>query len=178
VVAETRAPAYVQTPTTSPHFSIKNLLLALDCERGVPILGAQRSSRLLGASNIKEAEPWCSVGRDRLLYPILAHRSGDGGRVYAYKIDEGLAAGARENLRDAPQLTATAIGITVDLPLGGLDLCLRWCPPAKRTWLDACDPKGASCFPLARRDPGRYVDHRARPKAPRGRRRCWGGARI
>ena len=145
------AHAYVQTPDDDPAFLYQDLLLALDRERGVNIGMPSAHAYWLGASNIKEAEAVVQVGAGSGYYTaILAHLVGEGGRVYAYEIDEGLAARARENLRDAHQVELrTQSGITVDLPPADLIYVCAGAAQPSRTWLDALRPKGRLLFPLA-----------------------------
>jgi protein-L-isoaspartate(D-aspartate) O-methyltransferase len=73
-----------------------------------------------------------------------------GGRVYAYEIEERLAARAREHLRDAHQVELrTQSGVTADLPLADLIYVCAGAAQPSRTWLDALRPKGRLLFPLA-----------------------------
>lgn len=52
---------------------------------------------------------------------ILAHLVGPDGRVYAYEIDEALAARARENLREQHYVEVRIqSGVTADLPKADL----------------------------------------------------------
>jgi protein-L-isoaspartate(D-aspartate) O-methyltransferase len=142
---------YVQTPDDDPAFLYQNLLLALDREREINIGMPSAHAYWLGASNVKEGETVVQVGAGSGYYTaILAHLVGTSGRVYAYEIDEGLAARARENLRDAHQVELrTQSGIAADLPLADLIYVCAGAAQPSRTWLDALRPKGRLLFPLA-----------------------------
>jgi protein-L-isoaspartate(D-aspartate) O-methyltransferase len=142
---------YVQTPDDDPAFLYQDLLLALDRKRRINIGMPSAHAYWLGASNIKEAETVVQVGAGSGYYTaILAHLVGAGGRVYAYEIDEGLAARARENLKDAHQVELrTQSGVTPDLPLADLIYVCAGATQPSRTWLDALRPKGRLLFPLA-----------------------------
>jgi protein-L-isoaspartate(D-aspartate) O-methyltransferase len=141
----------VQTPDDDPAFLYQDLLLALDRERRINIGMPSAHAYWLGASNIKEAETVVQVGAGSGYYTaILAHLVGVGGRVYAYEIEERLAARARENLRDAHQVELrTQSGVTADLPLADLIYVCAGAAQPSRTWLDALRPKGRLLFPLA-----------------------------
>jgi protein-L-isoaspartate(D-aspartate) O-methyltransferase len=142
---------YVLTPDDDPAFLYQDLLLALDRERRINIGMPSAHAYWLGASNIKEAETVVQVGAGSGYYTaILAHLVGVGGRVYAYEIEERLAARARENLRDAHQVELrTQSGVTADLPLADLIYVCAGAAQPSRTWLDALRPKGRLLFPLA-----------------------------
>jgi protein-L-isoaspartate(D-aspartate) O-methyltransferase len=142
---------YVQTPDDDPAFLYQNLLLALDRKREINIGMPSAHAYWLGASNIKESETVVQVGAGSGYYTaILAHLVGAGGRVYAYEIDEGLAARARENLRDTHQVELrTQSGVTTDLPLADLIYVCAGAAQPSHTWLAALRPKGRLLFPLA-----------------------------
>ena len=87
---------YIETLSDDPAFLYQDLLLALDRERRINIGMPSAHAYWLGASNIKEAETVVQVGAGSGYYTaILAHLVGVGGRVYAYEIEERLAARAR-----------------------------------------------------------------------------------
>jgi protein-L-isoaspartate(D-aspartate) O-methyltransferase len=142
---------YVQTPDDDPAFLYQDLLLALDRERRINIGMPSAHAYWLGASNIKEAETVVQIGAGSGYYTaILAHLVGAGGRVCAYEIDEGLAARARENLKDTHQVELrTQSGVTADLPLADLIYVCAGAAQPSRSWLDALRPKGRLLFPLA-----------------------------
>jgi protein-L-isoaspartate(D-aspartate) O-methyltransferase len=142
---------YVETPDDDPAFLYQNLLVALDREQGINIGMPSAHAYWLGACNIKETEMVVQVGAGSGYYTaILSHLVGAGGRVYAYEIDETLAARARENLRDMRQAEIrTQSGVTPDLPQADLIYVCAGAAMPSRLWLDALRPKGRLLFPLA-----------------------------
>jgi len=142
---------YVQTPDDDPAFLYQNLLVALDHERGINIGQPSAHAYWLGACNIKGAEKVVQVGAGSGYYTaILSHLVGAGGRVYAYEIDETLAARARENLRDMRQAEIRAqSGVTSDLPQADLIYVCAGAAKPSRLWLEALRPKGRLLLPLA-----------------------------
>jgi protein-L-isoaspartate(D-aspartate) O-methyltransferase len=142
---------YVETPDDDPAFLYQNLLLALDSERGINIGMPNAHAYWLDACEIKEGETVLQVGAGSGYYTaILAHLVGLGGRVHAYEVDEGLAARARDNLRELPHVDVqTRSGVVSDLPKADLIyVCAGAAHPA-RTWLDALRSSGRLLFPLA-----------------------------
>jgi protein-L-isoaspartate(D-aspartate) O-methyltransferase len=142
---------YVQTPDDDPAFIYQDLLLALDRERGINIGQPSAHARWLGACNIKKAETVVQVGTGTGYYTaILAHLVGADGRVYAYEVDEALAARACENLRDQCQVEVRMqSGVARDLPRADLIYVCAGAAQPSRMWLDALRPGGRLLFPLA-----------------------------
>ncbi len=143
--------SYVQTPDDDPAFLYQNLPVALDRERGINIGMPSAHAYWLGACNIKEAETVVQIGAGSGYYTaILAHLVGADGRVYAYEVDETLAARARENLKDVPRAEVrTQSGVAPDLPQADLIYVCAGAAQPSRNWLDALRPKGRLMFPLA-----------------------------
>jgi protein-L-isoaspartate(D-aspartate) O-methyltransferase len=142
---------YVQTPDDDPAFVYQNLLLALDREREINIGQPSAHAWWLGACNIKPAEIVVQVGAGSGYYTaILAHLVGEDGRVYAYEIDETLAARARANLKDQRQVEVRMqSGVAPDLPQADLIYVCAGAAHPSRMWLDALRPGGRLLFPLA-----------------------------
>jgi protein-L-isoaspartate(D-aspartate) O-methyltransferase len=142
---------YATTPNDDPAFLYQNLLLALDPSRGLNIGMPSAHAYWLGACAIKEGETVLQVGAGSGYYTaILAHLVGPNGRVYAYEIDNGLAARAKKNLKDLPHVDVQAkSGVGAELPKADLIyVCAGAAAPA-RAWLDALRPGGRLLFPLA-----------------------------
>jgi len=142
---------YVKTPDDDPAFLYQNLLLALDAERGLNIGMPSAHAYWLGACAIKQGETILQIGAGSGYYTaILAHLVGPDGRVHAYEIDEGLAARAKDNLKDLPHVDVQAkSGVGSELPKADLVyVCAGAALPA-RSWLDALRPGGRLLFPLA-----------------------------
>ncbi len=144
----------VQTPDDDPAFLYQDLLLALDRERGINIGMPGAHALWLGACKIRPAETVVQVGVGTGYYTaILAHLVGPDGRVYGYEIDEGLAARARENLRDVHQAEVrTQSGVASNLPQADLIYVCAGAARPSRMWLDALRPGGRLLFPLAPKD--------------------------
>ncbi len=143
--------AYVKTADDDPAFLYQNVLLALDSERGINIGMPSAHAYWLGACEINEGETVLQIGAGSGYYTaILAHLVGASGRVHAYEIDEGLAARARDNLKDLPHVDVrTQSGVGSELPKADLIyVCAGAAQPA-RSWLDALRPGGRLLFPLA-----------------------------
>jgi protein-L-isoaspartate(D-aspartate) O-methyltransferase len=141
---------YVKTPDDDPAFLYQDTLLALDPERGLNIGVPSAHALWLNAVDVKEGETVLQVGAGTGYYTaILAHLVGPGGRVYAYEIDAGLAARARDNLKDLPQVDVRPrSGIADDLPKAdAIYVCAGITQPSW-VWLDALRPGGRLLFPL------------------------------
>jgi protein-L-isoaspartate(D-aspartate) O-methyltransferase len=142
---------YVQTPDDDPAFLYQNLLVALDREQGINIGEPLWHAHWLAACNIKEGEAVVQIGAGSGYYTaILAHLVGPNGRVYAYEIDQALAARARENLREQHHVEVRMqSGVAVDLPKADLIYVCAGAARPDRMWLDALSPGGRLLFPLA-----------------------------
>lgn len=142
---------YVQTPDDDPAFLYQDLLVALDHERQINIGEPSCHAYWLGACNIKKAETVVQIGAGSGYYTaILARLVGAKGRVYAYEIDEMLAARARQNLKDLHHVEVrTRSGVASDLPQADLIYVCAGAAQASRMWLDALRPSGRLLFPLA-----------------------------
>jgi protein-L-isoaspartate(D-aspartate) O-methyltransferase len=142
---------YVQTPDDDPAFLYQDLLVALDRERGINIGMPSAHAIWLGSCKIKPAETVVQIGVGSGYYTaILAHLTGADGRVYAYEIDEVLAARAHENLKDLSQVELrTQSGVAPGLPEADLIYVCAGAAEPSRIWLDALRPQGRLLFPLA-----------------------------
>jgi protein-L-isoaspartate(D-aspartate) O-methyltransferase len=141
---------YVKTPDDDPAFIYQNTLVALDNERGINIGSPGAHALWLDALALKEDEAVLQVGVGTGYYTaILAHLVGAGGRVHAYEIDAGLAARARENLQDLPQVDVQCrSGVTDGLPnVDAIYVCAGTSHPSQ-AWLDALRPGARLLFPL------------------------------
>jgi len=142
---------YVQTPDDDPAYLYQNLLVALDRERGINIGEPRYHACWLAACNIKEAETVVQIGAGSGYYTaILAHLVGPEGRVYAYEIDDALAAMASKNLSEHRQVKVRMqSGVAPDLPEADLIYVCAGAARPSRTWLDALRSGGRLLFPLA-----------------------------
>lgn len=143
--------AYVKTPDDDPAFIYQNTLVALDPARGINIGVPGAHAFWLDAFGLTEGETVLQIGAGSGYYTaILAHLVGPGGRVHAYEIDEGLAARARENLKDLAQVDIRQTsGIAPDLPAADAVYVCAGAAQPSWSWLDALRPGGRLLFPLA-----------------------------
>ena len=142
---------YITTPDNDPAFLYRDLLLALDRERGINIGMPSAHAFWLGSCDIRSGETVVQIGAGTGYYTaILAELVGRAGRVIAYEIDDALAARARENLADRPQVELrNRSGVTAGLPEADvIYVCAGAVAPAE-SWLDALRPGGRLLFPLA-----------------------------
>jgi protein-L-isoaspartate(D-aspartate) O-methyltransferase len=143
--------AYVVTPDDDPAFLYQNALLALDPERGVNIGMPGAHAYWLSGVGVREGETVLQIGAGTGYYTaILAELAGPDGRVYAYEIDERLAALARDNLKGIATVELRErSGIASDLPdVDVIYVCAGAAQPATE-WLAALRPGGRLVFPLA-----------------------------
>jgi len=142
---------YVVTPDDDPAFLYQNTLLALDPARGINIGMPGAHAHWLGGCAVREGESVLQIGAGTGYYTaILAELAGSKGRVYAYEIDERLAALARENLKDIANVELRErSGVASDLPdVDVIYVCAGASQPAVE-WLEALHPGGRLVFPLA-----------------------------
>lgn len=142
---------YVVTPDDDPAFLYQNALLAVDPSRGVNIGMPGAHAYWLSGTGVREGESVLQIGAGTGYYTaILAELVGPNGRVYAYEIDERLAALARENLKDIVTVELRErSGIASDLPnVDVIYVCAGAAQPAME-WLLALRPCGRLVFPLA-----------------------------
>ena len=142
---------YVVTPDDDPAFLYQNALLALDPARGVNIGMPGAHAYWLSGVGVREGETVLQIGAGTGYYTaILAELAGPDGRVYAYEIDERLAALARDNLKGIATVELRErSGIASDLPeVDVIYVCAGAAQPATE-WLAALRPGGRLVFPLA-----------------------------
>jgi protein-L-isoaspartate(D-aspartate) O-methyltransferase len=141
---------YVKTPDDDPAFIYQDTLVALDPDRGLNIGQPSWHAFWLDAIGVKEGDSVLQVGAGTGYYTaILAHLVGPHGRVHAYEIDVDLAARARENLKDLPQVEVhPQSGIADNLPKAdAIYVCAGITQPSW-AWLDAMRSGGRLLFPL------------------------------
>jgi protein-L-isoaspartate(D-aspartate) O-methyltransferase len=141
---------YVETPDDDPAFLYQDALVALDAERGINIGQPCVHALWLDAIRLQPGERVLQVGAGSGYYTaILAHLVGPEGRVFAYEIDQDLAARARANLKDLPQVKLRAESAIADgLPkVDTVYVCTGITQPSW-AWIDALRPGGRLLFPL------------------------------
>jgi protein-L-isoaspartate(D-aspartate) O-methyltransferase len=105
----------------------------------------------LSGAGVREGETVLQIGAGTGYYTaILSELAGPDGRVYAYEIDERLAALARDNLKGIATVELRErSGIASDLPdVDVIYVCAGAAQPATE-WLAALRPGGRLVFPLA-----------------------------
>lgn len=141
---------YIETPNDDLAFLYHDTLVALDATRGINIGQPSAHARWLDALDLREGDSVVQVGAGTGYYTaILATLVGPVGNVHAFEIDPGLAARARENLRDLRQVDARAeSGIADGLPdADAVYVCAGITQPSWG-WLRALKPNGRLVFPL------------------------------
>lgn len=141
---------YLMTPDDDPAYLYQDTLVALDRARGINIGEPSSHAKWLDAVSLQAGESVLQVGVGTGYYTaIIAQLVGRGGRVHAFEIDAGLAAHARDTLREVPQVSVEArSGIAENLPnVDAIYVCAGVTQPSW-TWLDALKPGGRLLFPL------------------------------
>jgi protein-L-isoaspartate(D-aspartate) O-methyltransferase len=141
---------YIETPNDDLAFVYQDTLVALDAARGINIGQPSAHARWLGALDLREGDSVVQVGVGTGYYTaILAALVGPEGSVHAFEIDPGLAARARENLKDLPQVDVRAeSGIAGGLPdADAVYVCAAITQPSWG-WLQALKQNGKLVFPL------------------------------
>ena len=141
---------YITTPSDDPAFLYQDTLIALDSARHINIGQPSSHAFWLDAIDPRDGESVLQVGAGTGYYSaILAQLVGARGHVHAFEIDPGLAARARENLRDLPQVRVHArSGIADDLPKADAVYVCAGVTQPSWAWLDALRPGGRLLFPL------------------------------
>jgi protein-L-isoaspartate(D-aspartate) O-methyltransferase len=146
--------AYVVTPNDDPAFLYQDTLVALDPARHINIGQPSAHAFWLNCVSLAPGETVLQIGVGTGYYTaIIARLGGADGLVHAYEIDEGLAARARENLRDLAQVDVQSrSGIAEDLPkVDVIYVCAGITQPSW-SWLEALHPGGRLLFPLQSTD--------------------------
>jgi protein-L-isoaspartate(D-aspartate) O-methyltransferase len=140
---------WLQTPSADPAYIYQNCLVALDetkaINNGEPFLHAA----WLGAVRPKAGDLICQIGAGLGFYAaVLSRLALPGGRVTAIEIDEHLAEGARENLKQFGNVEVVC-GDATKLALPKSDLIYVnagvAAPPV--SWLKSLRPQGRMIFP-------------------------------
>jgi protein-L-isoaspartate(D-aspartate) O-methyltransferase len=120
--------------------------LAPGVPTGLPSLHAS----LLAAARIRPGALVMHVGAGTGYFTaILAELVGSAGRVYAYEIDESLAARARVNVEPWPWVTVeTRSGVCSPRQPVDLVYVNAGVQQLPRAWIDALSPGGRALFPL------------------------------
>ena len=141
---------YLDTPTDDPAFLYQDIVVALEesaqINNGQPALHAY----CLAALKVKEGEAVVHIGAGTGYYTaVLARLVGPGGSISAYEIDEKLAARAKVNLREFPNVSVHArSGVEGSLPSCDVIYVNAGATGPLDAWLDALRPGERLMFPL------------------------------
>jgi len=141
---------YRTTEDADPRHLYHNVLVAIDVTRRLNNGQPSFLAFCLGALELEPGEHAVHVGCGVGYYTaIAAELVGPTGRVTAIELDPGLAARARENLRELPQVSVVeADGTRHDPgPCDGVFVNAGATHPVA-TWLDALRPGGRLLLPL------------------------------
>jgi protein-L-isoaspartate(D-aspartate) O-methyltransferase len=141
---------YITTPSDDPALLYQDIMVALDSERkinnGEPVLHAI----CIAALKPNEGDTAIHVGAGTGYYTaVLAKLVGPKGAVFAYEIDQDLAAKARTNLADATNVTVfSRSGAVGPLPDADVVYVNAGATGPLSVWLNALRPAGRLLFPL------------------------------
>jgi len=146
--------ALVETPSDDPSFLYQDVVVSIAPDRhinnGQPVLHAV----CLNALNIQLGEKILHLGAGTGYYTaILANLTGPTGSVEAYEIEADLAARAKSNLSNSPNVVVHERNVSTG-PLPGADAIYvnAGATAPLDTWLDALNPHGRLLFPLTPAD--------------------------
>ncbi len=141
---------YVQTPDDDPVHLYQDVLVAIDAARGINIGEPALHALCLRMIAPQAGEIILHVGAGVGYYTaILARLVGPGGLVFAYEIDEAIAARARKNLAGLRNVVVeTRSGVARALPGADILYVNAAAVEPHRGWLDALRPGGRLMFPL------------------------------
>ncbi|HMN71226.1 MAG TPA: rRNA adenine N-6-methyltransferase family protein [Rhodoblastus sp.] len=126
-------------------------LVAIDPARGINIGEPALHARCLQALALREGETVLHIGAGVGYYTaMLARLVGLAGKVVGYEVDAGIAARARENLRDHRNVTIEArSGVAPGLPEADAIYVNAAAIQPYACWRAALRPGGRLLFPLA-----------------------------
>ena len=152
-VSDRRRPGaviYRKTPDASPHHVYHNVLVAIDSARQLNNGHPGTLAACLDVLRIRQGERFLHVGCGTGYYTALAAAMvGRAGRVVGLEIDADLAARARENMRDASQVTILATdGTTYAKDRFDAVLVNAGFTHPLPNWLDSLDDGGRLLLPI------------------------------
>jgi protein-L-isoaspartate(D-aspartate) O-methyltransferase len=144
------ARGYETVPSHDPAVVYQDVLFALLSQRGVNNGSPSLHARWLHALSLREGGRVAHIGAGSGYYTaIMAHLVGSRGHVVAVEFDPALAARARANLSDRPNVTVIE-GDGAEWPREGMDAVyvnFAVKQPAD-AWIDHLQPNGRLIFPL------------------------------
>ena len=144
----------VETPSDDPSFLYQDVVVSIAPDRhinnGQPVLHAV----CLNALNLQPGEKILHLGAGTGYYTaILANLTGPTGSVEAYEIEADLAARAKSNLANSPNVVVHERNASSGpLPAADAIYVNAGATAPLDTWLDALNPSGRLLFPLTPAD--------------------------
>lgn len=141
---------YLPALSDDPRLLYQDVLVGLATDRGINNGQPTLHARCLAACATAQGESVVQIGAGTGYYTaILATLVGPGGSVVAYEVEADLAARARENLRDFPNVRViSASAAEAALPKADVIYVSAGATHPPGTWLDALNVGGRLIFPL------------------------------
>jgi protein-L-isoaspartate(D-aspartate) O-methyltransferase len=141
---------YVSTDTSDPAVLYQDILIGLKTDRGINNGEPSLHARCLDAAGISRGETITHIGSGTGYYTaLLAHLTGEAGRVAAYEIDPGLSAHATSNLAHLEHVRVLEeSGTNALLPRSDLIYVSAGATHPLDSWLEALNDGGRLIFPL------------------------------
>jgi protein-L-isoaspartate(D-aspartate) O-methyltransferase len=141
---------YVSTDTSDPAVLYQDILIGLKTDRGINNGEPSLHARCLDAAGISRGETITHIGSGTGYYTaLLAHLTGEAGRVAAYEIDPGLSAHATSNLAHLEHVRVLEeSGTNAVLPRSDLIYVSAGATHPLDSWLEALNDGGRLIFPL------------------------------
>lgn len=141
---------YISTDTSDPAILYQDILIGLKADQGINNGEPSLHARCLDAAGIARGETVTHIGSGTGYYTaLLAHLTGETGRVVAYEIDPGLGARAAANLAHLKHVQVLGeSGAHAMLPRSDLIYVSAGATRPLNSWLDALNDGGRLIFPL------------------------------
>jgi protein-L-isoaspartate(D-aspartate) O-methyltransferase len=141
---------YISTETSDPAVLYQDILIGLKTDQGINNGEPSLHARCLDAAAISRGESITHIGSGTGYYTaLLAHLTGEAGRVTAYEINPDLSARATSNLAHLEHVRVREEnGTNAVLPPSDLIYVSAGATHPLDSWLDALNDGGRLIFPL------------------------------
>jgi protein-L-isoaspartate(D-aspartate) O-methyltransferase len=141
---------YVSTDTSDPAVLYQDILIGLKTDQGINNGEPSLHARCLDAAAISPGETITHIGSGTGYYTaLLAHLTGEAGRVAAYEIDPDISAHATSNLAHLEHVRVLEEnGTNAVLPRSDLIYVSAGATHPLNSWLEALNDGGRLIFPL------------------------------
>ncbi|MEQ5841808.1 protein-L-isoaspartate(D-aspartate) O-methyltransferase [Paraburkholderia acidicola] len=141
---------YISTDTADPAVLYQDILFGLRTDRGLNNGEPSLHARCLDAAAISPGETITHIGSGTGYYTaLLAHLTGDTGKVAAYEIDPSLSVRASSNLAHLKHVRVVEeSGTSAVLPRSDLIYISAGATHPLNSWLEALNDGGRLIFPL------------------------------